>query len=96
MKKITNMIALVLVLTMCIGVMTACSGNDENSNPSTTAPSVTKPADNKPGTTKPDTNKPGTTKPETNKPGTTKPEADKDEETKPEQSSKPSNESDGK
>lgn len=80
MKKITKFLALALVLTMCVGVLAACSGGKDDAEGSngTSAPSATKPQATKPQATKPENTKPENTKPEDTKPEDTKPETDDD------------------
>ena len=58
MKKFTSMLAIVLTLVLCIGMMAACSGKaDEETKKPTTSTSADK-NESKPGQTKPTETKP--------------------------------------
>ena len=91
MKKMTSVLAVVLALVVCLGAMTACTGNEpeDTKKPSSSTSgdkNESKPEDNK-GESKPEESKPEESKPEESKPEESKPEADKNEgatESKPE------------
>ncbi len=90
MKKMTSVLAVVLALVVCLGAMTACTGNEpeDTKKPSSSTSgdkNESKPEGDK-NESKPEDNK-GETKPEESKPEESKPEEDKNEgttESKPE------------
>ena len=73
MKKFKNLFAVVLALVLCLGAMTACSGEktEDTQKPSSSTSgdkNESKPTESKPAESKPEESKPEESKPEESTP----------------------------
>ncbi len=75
MKHITKILTLVMALTLCAGLMTACTGGEENPTTKPGTSTTTKPNSdkNEKPHQKPQETKPQESKPQESKPTETKP-----------------------
>ncbi len=66
MKHMTKVLTLVMALTLCAGLMTACTGGEENPTTKPGTSTTTKPGSDKNENNKPQESKPTETKPAQN------------------------------
>ena len=76
MKRMTKVLTLVMALTLCVGLMTACTGGEENPTTKPGTSSTTKPdSDKNEGSSKPQESNPAENKPSETKPAESEPAA---------------------